>query len=549
MSATAIQPPGAHAPDRRRWVTNGGLRLAVHEWGDPDGPVLFMAHGGFDFARTFDIFAPLLADAGWRVVCWDQRGGGESDHAELYAWEADIRDGLAVLDATTRRPVVLLGHSKGGSVMMQLAEANPHRCSHLVNIDGLPSRRNWPDVPEQRRTKMRAAEVTDWLAHRARSATRQRRPGTLEELAERRGRMNPRLTPEWLRYLVQVGATETEEGWRWKLDPVLRFGGFGPWRPEWSMMRMPGVAAPTLGILGLVPEVMGWGTQIEDVVPWLPPKGEVVAYDDTGHFVHIEQPERVASDVLRFLGPPPGSGGWGLVGTGTAAPGRLEQPAGSRPAEGVTVRVRHNRCDLALHQLRGGEGTALLLLHGLAERSPVEVPERLRPWPGPVWALDFTGHGESTIPTGGGYSAEQLMGDADAALAHLGSATLHGRGLGAYIALLLAGARPDRVRGAMLADGPGMMGGGNGPGTSTVTICDAAALAPPDPFALAELSRDPRPPDYATSYVHLAVAGSTLESPLAVVAVNRPDWLAAVVAEPGVLTVSTAEAMALYAGT
>ena len=51
-----------------------------------------------------DVFAPLLADAGWRVVCWDQRGHGDSDHAVLYNWDADVRDALVVLDSTTRAP-------------------------------------------------------------------------------------------------------------------------------------------------------------------------------------------------------------------------------------------------------------------------------------------------------------------------------------------------------------------------------------------------------------------------------------------------------------
>ena len=51
--------------------------------------------------------------------------------------------------------------------------------------------------------------------------------------------------------------------------------------------------------------------------------------------------------------------------------------------------------------------------------------------------------------------------DVDAALAALEPQTLYGEGLGAYIALLTAGARPDRVRGAILADGPGLAGGGS----------------------------------------------------------------------------------------
>jgi len=128
-----------------------------------------------------------------------------------------------------------------------------------------------------------------------------------------------------------------------------------------------------------------------------------------------------------------------------------------------TTMLRHNKIDLALHRLSDGEGTPLLLLHGLGEASPAAAPAWAADWPGPVAALDFTGHGSSTVPRGGGYSAEILLADADVALAELGTATIVGRGLGAYIALMLAGARPTQVRGALLRDGPGLSGGPTGP--------------------------------------------------------------------------------------
>src|SRR5690349_15015757 len=100
--------------------------------------------------------------------------------------------------------------------------------------------------------------------------------------------------------------------------------------------------------------------------------------------------------------------------------------------------LTHNRIQLALHTLRPGNGRALLLLHGLAERAPRRVPDELAEWPGPVLALDFTGHGDSTIPHGGGYTCELLLADADTALQHLREATVVGRGLGGYVALMIA---------------------------------------------------------------------------------------------------------------
>ena len=211
-----------------------------------------------------------------------------------------------------------------------------------------------------------------------------------------------------------------------------------------------------------------------------------------------------------------------------------------------TVNLRHVRVDLALHQLSDAAGRPLLLLHGLGEHSPGAVPEWAAVWPGPVHALDFTGHGDSSIPAGGGYTAEVLMGDADAALAHLGAATVLGRGLGAYIALLIAGARPDLVRGAILADGPGLAGGGPVPGSPTVLRLDRTTPTPPDPFALAELARDVRPPDYAAAFVFQAVNRSELAEPIAVSAQSRPEWLRAVVDSPGVRVLPVNEALDLY---
>ena len=294
--------PGACPPDRTRRLDAGGVGLAVYEWGPEGAPPLILAHGGFDFARTFDVLAPLLAAGGWRVVAWDQRGHGDSDHAALYSWDADVRDAAAVLDSATGGPAPVVGHSKGGGLMMQLADAQPHRITHLVNLDGLPSRRPVPDVTNHERNRMLAAELGQWLDDRRRARMAERRPGTIDELAQRRGRMNPRLSIEWLRYLVPLGARQDADGWRWKLDPTMRFGGFGPWRPEWALLRMPSIGVPFLGVLGLEVEDMGWGTRPEDVVPYLPLGARFEALPDVGHFVHIEQPALVAELILDFVG-------------------------------------------------------------------------------------------------------------------------------------------------------------------------------------------------------------------------------------------------------
>jgi pimeloyl-ACP methyl ester carboxylesterase len=220
--------------------------------------------------------------------------------------------------------------------------------------------------------------------------------------------------------------------------------------------------------------------------------------------------------------------------------------------------LTHVHVRLALHQLREGRDGQhpLLVLHGLGERTPEGEPELANGWDGPVFGLDFTGHGRSSRTRSGGFTCEALMADADVALAELGSATVVGRGLGAYVALLIAGARPTAVRGAVLADGPGLAGGGPAPQSPMLLPTpepvpvhdDGTPVDPgrPDPFALLELARDVRPGDYAATYVRQAVQFSELDTPISVAAVVRPPWLETVVAEPGVAVEPVEAALGRY---
>ena len=110
-------------------------------------------------------------------------------------------------------------------------------------------------------------------------------------------------------------------------------------------------------------------------------------------------------------------------------------PSGPR-----TIRLVDAGLSLALHWLpgtgAGQEGARpLLVLPGAGEASPRVRPSYATEWRGPVFGLDFPGQGDSPCPVGGGYNAEGLTACASAALNHLGSATVVGLGLGAYVAV------------------------------------------------------------------------------------------------------------------
>jgi pimeloyl-ACP methyl ester carboxylesterase len=189
-----------------------------------------------------------------------------------------------------------------------------------------------------------------------------------------------------------------------------------------------------------------------------------------------------------------------------------------------TRKIAQGRIALALHVLAEAPGSALLLLHAL-RGSSAEWSGAWRGWPGPVFALDFSGHGASDRLRGSAYTAELLLADADAALAHVGPARVAGAGLGAYVALLLAGARSDRVEAALLLPGAGLEGGGPRPEPSrraAGSVLENLERAERDPAAqplLRHVEVDVRPPEYAAAFARAARRLLLAED-----GTERPPW-------------------------
>jgi len=292
--------PGAVAPQRHASVESVGVRLNLLEWGDPEAPPLVLTHGMWDHARSFAVFAPLLAER-FRVIAIDARGHGDSAWARAYSWLTDVLDVINVLRWVGRR-ASLLGHSKGGGQATDAARAVPELVAKLVSIDGFGP----PSLDDERPLPVRFAEFLDQRRTRAQAQARAQRDtwrpyASLEDLVERRRAQNPRLSREWLRYLAFHGAREDRDGWRWKADPLMAHG-FGPWRPEWIGPSYATLRVPMLAVTGSEPDT--WGPLPEPVLAerlGRVPQLERRTIAGAGHFVHIEHPAETARVVLDFL--------------------------------------------------------------------------------------------------------------------------------------------------------------------------------------------------------------------------------------------------------
>ena len=346
-----------------------------------------------------------------------------------------------------------------------------------------PSRRSFPDVADHQRTKLLAAG-----AHRLARPPAQARQRAAQARHDRGagrprgGRMNPRLSEAWLQYLVTVGAREDADGWRWKIDPTMRFGGFGPWRPEWSMMRLPDIGVPVLAMLGTEADPMGWGTPPEDVLS--APAARRPARDRRGR--RPLRPHRAA---------------------------RTRSPSScwSTSRDATTVRLQHNRIALALHELRAGDGPA------------AAAPAR------PGRALAGGGAGAPGRVAGPGVGARPhrsrrlrrgrrrrlLLRGADGRRRHRAGPPRPGDDLRARPRRLRRPAGRRRAARAACGarscfDGPGLAGGGPWPASPFIPLPSVAPPpgGTPDPWAILELTRDVRPPDYAASFARQAAARS-----------------------------------------
>ena len=128
------------APAAKTLATRDGETLAYHHAPGREPGILFC--GGFmsDMTGTKALALEAFArDRGQAFTRFDYRGHGQSSGAfrdgTIGKWKADA---LAILDAVTTGPVIVVGSSMGGWIALLLALARPERVAGLVGIAAAP---------------------------------------------------------------------------------------------------------------------------------------------------------------------------------------------------------------------------------------------------------------------------------------------------------------------------------------------------------------------------------------------------------------------------
>ena len=214
----------------------------------------------------------------FRVLVPDLRNHGQSPHDSRMDYEAMAEDILAMWDEHGVEQGLLMGHSMGGKLAMQVALTAPERVSKLVVVDIAP------------RTYPPGHLVILEALRRADPASRGGRDEVDAVLAET-------IPDLGVRQFLLKNLRRTEAGFDWlpNLDVL-----------ESSYDQLIGglhvfatYEGPTLVVRGERSDYVQDDDM--DVLRAYCPQAELVTIADAGHWVHAEQPEAFSDAVMGFV--------------------------------------------------------------------------------------------------------------------------------------------------------------------------------------------------------------------------------------------------------
>lgn len=246
---------------------------------NPTLPPLIVIHGLYGAGQNFRSLSKWLATH-FEVHLIDLRNHGASPHSDEHSYAAMADDILEYLDEHGLAQAILLGHSMGGKVAMQVALNHPRRVSKLIVVDMAPKRYD-PSIEHLSLFKALADVPLHSLESRQ----------DADKILARHKIILP------IRQFLLTNLVKTDHGFDWRINlPVLSEQYEKIIEPV-NGQPYPG---PTLFIRGERSNYIqdkDWPL-IEECFP----QAKLVTVAGAGHWVHAEQPEVVLQQVIEFSG-------------------------------------------------------------------------------------------------------------------------------------------------------------------------------------------------------------------------------------------------------
>ena len=124
-------------------VNAAGITFAYRWDGNPEGPVVMMAHAMGTSHRIWDWQVTALADR-YRLLRYDWRGHGDTDAPPgPYTLTQFVSDAVAVMDALILKKVHWVGISTGGMIGQGLGIHHPERIASLSLCNTTSQSTDW----------------------------------------------------------------------------------------------------------------------------------------------------------------------------------------------------------------------------------------------------------------------------------------------------------------------------------------------------------------------------------------------------------------------
>jgi magnesium chelatase accessory protein len=249
-----------------------------------EGPDILLLHGAGASAHSWAQLVPLLADR-CRVIAVDLPGHGWTRSPRGRARLGDVAADLASLCVQEGwTPRMVIGHSAGGAISLELAHQGRIQPDQLVILNGaLENFRGAAGWLFPMMAKMLALNPFTGL------------------LISQGGR-----SVEQVRRVLSSAGTElSEEGLARYAHLIQRrthVDGTLAMMAQWSLdelnRALPGITTPTLFIHGDRDGAVA--LRVAEQAAQAMPNARLIVLPGVGHIAHEEVPERVAQEILRF---------------------------------------------------------------------------------------------------------------------------------------------------------------------------------------------------------------------------------------------------------
>ena len=270
-----------------RWRGFGGISIAGDAWGNPDGPLVLLQHGGGQTRHAWKGTGQLLGATGYYAVAFDARGHGDSEWAPdgLYSQDVMVRDLECVVAQLGKPRPVLVGASMGGGTSLVAAGEDHVDASALIMVDIAP-----------RVETEGIAKIQAFMAQKPEGFS------SLEEVAEAIGNYQPqRVRPKNLDGLAKNVRLGADGKYHWHWDPLFRAGTRNLERREQRLEDCARhLTLPTLLVRGGLSDVLSEAGAQHFLT--LCPHAEYVNVTNAGHMVAGDRNDIFGGSVIAFLG-------------------------------------------------------------------------------------------------------------------------------------------------------------------------------------------------------------------------------------------------------